>query len=371
MLQIFTLGDVEELKQSPTESSKLRIVDKLTRTYDLKELTADEVEIANAIMRLLIRDVSVTIRREISEKFCKNVRIPHDVAVKIANDLEDIVANPFISNSPVLTDEDLVELLKNSSESRQALVASRENLSNELAKFIIDGASPDAVASLMENKSANIEKEDWDDIHTRFQHDHEIVKEMVVMKRLSFEKIYGMINEASDDLRKLIIDKYEVPASIVNGLVEKSEESITSDLVRMQAFGKLGSITVQDIVDRLENQKKLNLGVILKGLSIGSTKLFYASLAKLSGIPQKNIEKVLENGGISGFQTLFQKCSLPESLMECTYFLHNAVIEEIAKGTPKTQIEHKVKDRLDQACEMDEVSNVRHLITIVTFQEIS
>src|SRR5690606_41667787 len=56
--------------------------------------------------------------------------LPREIANKLAADI-DTIALPVIMNSPVLTDADLVEIIRACPPSKQVAVASRESLSTK------------------------------------------------------------------------------------------------------------------------------------------------------------------------------------------------------------------------------------------------
>ena len=66
----------------------------------------------------MAKDVELTVRRALSESLRSARHLPNDVALRLANDVE-AVALPILADSPVLTDADLIELVRHGSADRQ------------------------------------------------------------------------------------------------------------------------------------------------------------------------------------------------------------------------------------------------------------
>ena len=83
--------------------------------------------------------------------------MPHDVAVKLANDIES-VALPILEDSDVLTEDDLTQIIKSGAATKQEAIAGRAVVSEKISEVSIATAGEKVVAKLMENtgaKSAN------------------------------------------------------------------------------------------------------------------------------------------------------------------------------------------------------------------------
>ena len=62
----------------------------------------------------MAKDVELAVRRSLSESLRSARHLPHDVALRLASDVE-AVALPILANSPVLTDADLIDLVRHGS----------------------------------------------------------------------------------------------------------------------------------------------------------------------------------------------------------------------------------------------------------------
>jgi uncharacterized protein (DUF2336 family) len=93
--------------------------------------------------------------------------LPRDVARKLAEDVE-YVALPMLADFLVLTDEDLIEIVRCGTPLKQEAIASRPGLAEPVTGALIEHAAGPAVVVLMRNNTACIADDKFDQAVTRF-----------------------------------------------------------------------------------------------------------------------------------------------------------------------------------------------------------
>src|SRR5262249_7062164 len=151
---------------------------KVCRCIDDSELTAEERAHAESIIAILAQDAAVLVRRALSVALKNSSKLPHDVANRLAQDV-DSIALPIILNSPVLTDQDLVEIVRASPPSKQVAVASREKLSTTVTGAIAQFAAPAAVERALANDNADFDVGGLETALTRFSELSSVTAAMV------------------------------------------------------------------------------------------------------------------------------------------------------------------------------------------------
>ena len=150
MASSLTQADVARLLAEPSASVRAELADKLAREIDSSQLTEAELQIAHDIVRVMAKDVELAVRRALSQSLRSARHLPHDVALRLANDVE-AVALPILADSPVLTDADLVELVRHGSARKQEAIAGRAGVSEQVADALVTEGGEAAVAALMGN----------------------------------------------------------------------------------------------------------------------------------------------------------------------------------------------------------------------------
>lgn len=118
-------------------------------------LSAKEFEITFDILRKLISNVEMEVRRTIAERLALRGDLPHDIALFLANDQIE-VAYPVLVDSAALEDIDLILIARGKPASHQIAVTLRRNLSEAVSNVLVDTKNVDVIDSLLRNPSAII-----------------------------------------------------------------------------------------------------------------------------------------------------------------------------------------------------------------------
>ncbi len=127
--------------------------------------------LSHKVLETLARDQAVKVRQIVAEALKDSVDAPVAVIQKLARDIEIQVAGPILEYSPLLTDEDLLEIIA-AGPIRGALtaIAKRRQLSDKLSDGVTvaaladPGAESNSVRKLLQNKSAQIREDTLDRI---------------------------------------------------------------------------------------------------------------------------------------------------------------------------------------------------------------
>jgi uncharacterized protein (DUF2336 family) len=131
------------------------------------ELDADEADKAERAtyeaLEILASDQIKVVRAVLSEALKDVKGAPREIIKTLANDLEIDVSGPVLQHSPVLHDEDLLEIIAGSTaEGALNAVARREDLHETVSDAIVATDNHGAIADLLGNNSAQIREETLD-----------------------------------------------------------------------------------------------------------------------------------------------------------------------------------------------------------------
>lgn len=125
-------------------------------------------DIVAEILETLAQDQTVKVRSALAAELKAARDVPISVIEKLARDVEIGISGPVLRNSPLLSDAFLIEIIA-SPPVRDALkhVAARRDLSADVADAIVEADEPDAISSLLRNKSAQIREDTLDSLVER------------------------------------------------------------------------------------------------------------------------------------------------------------------------------------------------------------
>jgi uncharacterized protein (DUF2336 family) len=120
-------------------------------------------ELAHEALMLLAKDQATRVRQILSDALREVAHAPADVIRRLAWDVESAIATPVIKYSPVLSDEDLIEIIMaKPSMGAISAVSERNGVSGTVCDAIVDSADIEAIALLLGNASAQIREETLD-----------------------------------------------------------------------------------------------------------------------------------------------------------------------------------------------------------------
>src|SRR6266851_5188826 len=155
MTTTLSKADVARLLSDPSLEARAEVAAKVAREVDGTALTAEERKIAEDIVRALSRDAAIRVRQALSEELKQSKHLPHDVALALGRDVE-AVSLPVLSHSLVLTDADLIALVRSSGAAKQVAIAARRQVSTGVAEAIVEADEPVALATLVGNDGAEL-----------------------------------------------------------------------------------------------------------------------------------------------------------------------------------------------------------------------
>lgn len=301
--------DVQRLLEEPSSSVRAEVATKLAQDIDNPALTESEMALAQEVVRLMAKDVESTVRAALSQNLRRAVRLPHDVALQLANDIES-VALPVLQESDVLTDQDLIKIIAKGSAQKHEAIAGRATVSHTVSDAIITSAGERAVEKLMNNTGAQISEKSFDKALNRFEENDKIKESIVkrpVLPAVVAERLTTLVSER---LRDYLVAHHELSPTVAADLVLQSRERTIVEL----ATGSTEE-EIERLVSQMHTHGRLTPSIILRALCMGDVLFFEAALATRANIPLLNARILIHDGGQLGLKTLYERAGMPPNMM--------------------------------------------------------
>lgn len=302
--------DVDRLLNDPSAESRADAARKVAGVYGAS-LSEAERRLAEDIFRIMTRDAETLVRAALSQTLKDNPTVPHDVAVALARDVEDVSA-PMLRHSDVLTDDDLLDILRHRPREVGEAVAARKQVSPRVSEAIIDTGFARAVARLMGNQNADIAEEGLEKALARFGDDEAVTTHMVRRPHLPLRVAERLVSVVSGRLRDHLVTHHNLSADVASDLVLQGRERATMTLLTPGS----DSMEVNDLVDSLFLNGRLTPTILFRALALGDMVFFESGLARLVGIPVANAQTLIHDPGRLGLRSLLEKASIPPRLSE-------------------------------------------------------
>ena len=256
---------------------------------------------------MLLDDSSPLVRRALAEALASDENAPRVVVHALASDQPDI-ALPVLTCSPLLLEDDLVDLIATGPADVQVAIASRAFLPRSLAAAIAEVAGPEACLELLENPDADIAPFSMDRIIDRFGHHAPIREAMLARDDLSMAMRQALLSKLSQTLAGFVTARQWMGPEHAEYAARDACEKATVALAADTAYEEVGAL-----VRHLRQSGQLTAGMLLRALLSGNVVLFEEALAELSDMPIDRVTGYIHDKNISGFRALYRKAGLPDA----------------------------------------------------------
>ena len=339
-----TRQDVANLAQNTTTEAKSVIAKKIGSFYADNNISQKAVKLAEDIFRIMIRDTEIKVREALSESLKHCTDLPKDVVTAIIKD-KDNVAIPFLQYYESLTNEDLIKLLNMPGINRQKAIAKRPGLSDEVSHYIAEYCSDEVVGELVSNEMADIGETTFDIIADKYSENDDIKKRLVYRSELPASVIEKVVDKLSYKLKTYLMLHHNLPKEIASNLVDEVKEKITLSISEEYSSDK----QIEELVHQLYKANRLTSGLVVRAICLGDLKFFEYALVYLSETPIAEVRKILFNAQADFMiRNLLRKAFIPKSVFPAI-FSALKIIREIRFDCGRSNRKafgHKVVERI-------------------------
>lgn len=337
MASHLTKEDVNKLLEEHSPTVRAEVAGKLAQEIDNPQLTDDEMVMAHEIVRLMAKDVEVSVRESLAKNLRSAVRLPHDVAVQLANDVES-VALPILQECEVLTDSDLLSIVSKGSPEKQGAIAGRPSVSVDVSDALIVKADEKTVTTLMSNKGAKIANNSYDMAMKRFEDSEHVKDAMVKRDILPITVAERLTTLVSDRLRDYLVSHHELSPSVAADLVLQTRERAVVEMASGSSEAEM-----ETLVSQMHKNGRLTPSIVLRALCMGDVLFFESALAVRSNIPLLNARILIHDGGQLGMKTLYERADMPPNMMPVIYAALEVVHETEMDGQEHDRERYKAR----------------------------
>ena len=297
--------DVSRLLSDPSAAVRAETAAKIAADFSVEGLTYAERKLAEEIFRLMVSDAELRVREALAQNLKENPGVPHDVAKSMAEDV-DSVALPILQFSEVLTDEDLLDIVRSQGPLKQVAIAKRPTVSESVSGALVDTGNEEVVTSLVSNVGAEISEKSLQKVVDDFG-DKEVVQDAMVQRpKLPVTVCERLVTMVSAGLQEELVKRHELPTSLATDLILQSRERATITLSTESSSDEL-----EKLVRQLRDNGRLTPSIILRAVCMGDLHFFEAATAELAGVPVMNARALIHDSGGLGLKAVWDKANLP------------------------------------------------------------
>ena len=302
----FDEHDIRTLVCHPATSKRAGAAQRICEAYASKRLTAADRAFAEKLLRAMAEDAAKLVRAALSVTLCNSPALPHDVAQTLAEDV-DTIAVPVIRFSPVLSDADIVSVLRSRAAAKLRAAAQRSRVSVSVTRSIIRLGDSEAVAQLAANDGAEFDEGTAREM-IRLWHDDDLITEAMVSRRdMPIDVLEVLVAHTSSETA-LALQERGLPQHLATDVADRARERAT--LVLSEAARTPTDLEI--LIDSLHAQDRLTGSVVFRAICQGHIAFAELALAKLSDLSLPKTRILLHDSGPFGVRSLCAKALLPE-----------------------------------------------------------
>ncbi len=302
-------ADIARLLSDPSPRTRAETTSRIAAQFDAQALSPIERRIAEDIFRTLVRDTEVLVREALAAHLKSTPDLPHDVALSLARDV-DTVALPVLKFSEVLTDEDLLEILRGQEPAKQVAIAQRPGVSERVSEALVETGNEVAVAHLIGNEAAAVSEAALDRVIDRYEHCAAVADSLARRPNLPPAVSERVVSALAERLRNYLVLKHELSPDMASNLILQARERATVTLID---YGS-SDVELDNLIGQLDRNGRLTASLLLRALCVGDLNFFERAMAKLVALPLKNVRILIHDKGMLGLEPLYLRAGLPMSL---------------------------------------------------------
>lgn len=292
----------------PSVEKRARIATAVGQYFTSRELSEDDRTWVHEVLQRLMADTQVFVRHAVSVQLCETPLLPNAWALKLAHDV-DRVATPVLRHSPVLDDDDLLEVVRAGGERKLLAISERATIADRVGAELVERGSANVVSSLLSNPGADLST---GTLNTALRHhpdDEEVHRGFLTRRDLPPDLLLKLAEQVNAEVRRELIVNYDLPEPIVDQIVKLSEEQAVEFLTEDSDAER-----ERELVGALKDGAKLTDTLLLRTLLEGRFDFFCAGMGARATLSPAQAERQLFHGDAFRRSRLYREAGVAPAL---------------------------------------------------------
>jgi uncharacterized protein (DUF2336 family) len=311
------LPDLIGLAQEGSSDKRRALLRELTEHFFGAAHNESENALYGDVMTRLAQDMEVAVRAELSARFAAAADAPHGLVRKLANDVAE-VATALLAHSPVLTEEDLLGVVRAHGQQHLRAVSGRASVSEAVSDVIVQRGDDETLGTLLRNDGARLSRQASETAVERAKANPDLHAATVSRAGLSPDLLNEMYFVVEARLRQQILERNARmdPAMLESALAAGRARIAVDDGVLPDDYAE--SLAY---VEELRAAGQLTPQMLARFLRSGGQTSFLIALAQLSNIDFHTARQIIERRELDALAVVCKAAGLDRAL-----FLTYAVV---------------------------------------------
>lgn len=316
---ISRLDELIALAREPSSEKRRLLLREVTDLFftPASERSGDETALYGDVLAQLSSDMEEAVRAELAQRFAPAADAPRELVRKLAADTI-AVAGPVLRDSPVLTEDDLLDVVRTQGQEHLRAVSGRESVSEAVSEVIVERGDDETVDRLVRNDGARLSRKTSEAVIDRAQANPALHEAVVGRASLPPDLLNEMYFVVESRLRQQILEQNRQldPALLDQALsagrtrVAAGDGALPADYAKAEAY-----------VRELRAAGALNPQMLARFLRSGGQTEFLIALAELADIDFHTARHIVDSRELDALAVVCKSADLDRAL-----FLTYAVV---------------------------------------------
>ena len=279
--------------------------------------TSAEDALYGSVLASLAADMETAVRAELSARFAKAPDAPHTLIRRLAND-EAAVAGAVLAASPMLTDEDLLGVVRRHGQDHLRAVSARPSVSEAVSEVIVERGDDETLGTLLRNDGARLSRRSSEAAVERAKINPALHEATVSRAELPADLLNDMYFVVEARLRSQILEQNARmdPALLESALAAGRTRIATDDGALPADYAECSAY-----IEELNAAGQLTPQMLARFLRSGGNTSFLIALAQLSDIDFHTARQIVDRRELDALAVVCKAADLDRAL-----FLTYAVV---------------------------------------------
>ncbi|MFT6462893.1 MAG: hypothetical protein ACJA0Y_002403, partial [Maricaulis maris] len=261
------------------------------------------------VLSALAEQTAVDAREELSQRFSGTPLAPRGLVLKLAQDAIE-VAGPMLSQSSVLSEDDLLSIAEKSGQDHLKAMSKRDAVSERLSDTIVRRGDDETVATLISNDGAQLSRETYETVSERAENSEVLQGPLVKRKDTPNDILADMMLTVRNHLRDHIMERFDsVDPAIIDQAMAVSKARLAARLQQDKAVEE-----AQKFVRSMAMRKKLDGALLARLLREGDSVKCHVVFAEMTGVDYIAAKRALEQDSIDPLALICKSAGFDKAL---------------------------------------------------------
>ncbi|NQZ13629.1 MAG: DUF2336 domain-containing protein [Alphaproteobacteria bacterium] len=295
LVRLYDRHKLHNLTSSSGENTRAELATIMTDLLSM-DLQPTESELITDVLIGLLNKAEVDLRSALADRLSTMGGVPLRMVLHLANDEID-VAESVLKDSEVLTDTDLIYIIRGKSNDHWQAIAERTEMSDGLIDALVDTKDLSTAITLSENKNIVLTKHAVNRFTHMSRHSDDLAKPFIMRNEVPNTVVTKLYQHVGIALKKFIRDEF---AAVDLDAVDTAIDDVVFQASLPEGANLTPTVDLMIMAENMMEKGFLTPDVMIDGLRRGQVITFVAQFSVYCGLLEQTVREMLAQKSAQG-----------------------------------------------------------------------